>query len=124
MEGARLGAVSLDCSDPQALATFYATLMGEKPGFMSEDFAAFKSSGIWLAMHRVDDYRPPQWPDPAAPQQLHLDLAVDDLDAAEQRAVELGATKADVQPAPDRWRVLIDPAGHPFCDSHASAFPD
>jgi predicted enzyme related to lactoylglutathione lyase len=63
------------------------------------------------------------WPDPREPKRIHLDLAVDDLDAAQQRAVELGAKVADPQPAPDRWRVMIDPAGHPFCLSPASAFP-
>ena len=47
--------------------------------------------------------------------QLHLELAVSDLDAQEARIIALGATKAEVQPNPDHWRVLIDPAGHPFC---------
>jgi Glyoxalase-like domain len=64
---------------------------------------------------RVADYQPPTWPDPAVPKQMHLDLAVDDLDAAEAEAIRLGARKPPGQPAPDRWRVLLDPAGHPFC---------
>ena len=120
----RIGAFALDCRDPIALATFYADLLGIEPGFTSENFAAIKTHGIWIAMHRVEDYRPPRWPDPDAPQQAHLDLAVDgDLDAAEARAIELGATKADEQPAQDRWRVLIDPAGHPFCLAPASSYP-
>ena len=63
-------------------------------GFMSADFAAFKSQGLWVSMHRVADYRAPRWPDPASPQQMHLDFTIDDLDEAEQRAVALGATKA------------------------------
>jgi len=46
---------------------------------------------------------------------MHLDLAVDDLDQAEAEALRLGARPAAEQPAPDRWRVLLDPAGHPFC---------
>jgi hypothetical protein len=46
---------------------------------------------------------------------MHLDLAVDDLDEAEAEALRLGAHRAAEQPAPDRWRVLLDPAGHPFC---------
>ena len=120
----RIGAIALDCPDPPALAKFYADLMGAEPGFTSERFAAFKAQGIWITMHRVDDYRPPRWPDPDAPQQAHLDFAVDgDLDTAEGRAIELGATKAGEQPAPDRWRVMIDPAGHPFCLGLASSFP-
>jgi hypothetical protein len=46
---------------------------------------------------------------------MHLDLAVDDLKEAELRATDLGAVRADSQPAPDRYVVLFDPAGHPFC---------
>src|SRR5262249_9098968 len=46
----------------------------------------------------------------------HLDLSAgDELDMPETQVVELGATRAEMQPHPDRWRVLIDPAGHPFC---------
>ena len=124
MAGARLGAIALDCPDPQALARFYAALLDVEPGFMSEDFAAFKAQGLWISMHRVAEYQPPRWPDPAAPQQMHLDFAVDDLDAAEATAIGIGATRAAEQPAPDRWRVMVDPAGHPFCLSPAAAFPD
>ncbi|MFE4255630.1 VOC family protein [Streptomyces sp. NPDC056910] len=29
--------------------------------------------------------------------------------------LELGASKPDQQPNEDRYRVLADPAGHPFC---------
>jgi hypothetical protein len=46
---------------------------------------------------------------------MHLDLAVENVDEAEAEAVHLGAIRATDQPAPDRWRVLLDPAGHPFC---------
>jgi hypothetical protein len=49
------------------------------------------------------------------PQQFHLDLGVEDLDAAEKLALGLGAVRPDHQPGGDRWRVLLDPAGHPFC---------
>jgi hypothetical protein len=74
-----------------------------------------KAAGIFLTVQRVADHRPPDWPDGAIPKQLHLELAVDDLEGAEGKAIELGALKAPDQPAPDRWRVLFDPAGHPFC---------
>ena len=46
--------------------------------------------------------------------QLHLDLQVTDLEGAAQDAVALGATMAEFQPQED-VRVLLDPAGHPFC---------
>jgi hypothetical protein len=49
------------------------------------------------------------------PQQFHLDLRADDLDATEALALELGAAKPAHQPGEERWRVLLDPAGHPFC---------
>jgi hypothetical protein len=64
---------------------------------------------------RVAGYRAPTWPDETIPKQMHIDLAVDDLDGAEEEAIRLGAHRVEDQPAPDRWRVLLDPAGHPFC---------
>ena len=58
----------------------------------------------------------PVWPaGPGDPQmQLHLDLQVTDLEGAAQDAAALGATMAEFQPQED-VRVLLDPAGHPFC---------
>ncbi|MEW1748979.1 VOC family protein [Streptomyces angustmyceticus] len=56
-----------------------------------------------------------RWPDHAAPQHIHLDFAFDDLDEAEALLLGLGAVKPDHQPGGDRWRVFLDPAGHPFC---------
>jgi len=111
----RLGSVSLDCPEPPALAAFYARLLGVDVAFDSEDFSALQLGGLWLSMQRVADYKPPTWPETATPQQIHLDFAVDDLDGGEQTAIAAGASKAVDQPSPDRWRVMLDPAGHPFC---------
>jgi predicted enzyme related to lactoylglutathione lyase len=111
----RLGSVSLDCPDPQDLAAFYARLIGVDVTFDSEAFCAIQLGEVWLSMQRVDEYTPPTWPDPTVPQQTHLDFAVDDLDSAEDVALKAGAKLADEQPSPDRWRVFVDPAGHPFC---------
>lgn len=115
MTTVRLGAVSLDAADPRPLADFYSRLLGAETVFESEDFIALKTAGMHLTVQRVAGHRPPDWPDGAIPKQLHLELAVDDLERAEAKALELGAHKAPEQPAPDRWRVLFDPAGHPFC---------
>jgi hypothetical protein len=112
---ARLASIALDCSDPAALAQFWAELVGGEVAFTSDDFCAVKTGQGWLATVRIAEYQQPTWPDAAVPKQMHLDLAVDDLDAAEAEAVRLGATLSALQPAPDRWRVLLDPAGHPFC---------
>jgi Glyoxalase-like domain len=112
---ARLASTALDCSDPAALAAFWAELIGGEIAFTSEEFCAVKTDRGWLATVRVADHEPPTWPDPSIPKQMHLDLAVDDLEAAQAEAVRLGAQLPPSQPAPDRWRVLLDPAGHPFC---------
>ncbi|MER5311425.1 VOC family protein [Streptomyces sp. NPDC002773] len=114
-----LTAVNLDCPDPLALARFYAKATGlslhERSG---DDFAGLVGDhGLVIGFQRVADHRPPTWPDGEVPQQLHLDFAVDDLDEAVARLVEWGATVPADQPRPDLWRVVLDPAGHPFCVS-------
>jgi hypothetical protein len=115
MATACLGSIALDCASPSALATFWAELLGGEIAFTSETFVAVKTDHVWLAAVQVEDYRTPTWPDGDTPKQMHLDLAVDDLDQSEAEAVQLGAVRAADQPAPDRYRVLLDPAGHPFC---------
>ncbi len=112
---ARLGSVAFDCADPLALGTFWAELIGGEVAFTSDEFVAVKTDRCWLAAIRVPDYEPPTWPGGDLPKQMHLDLAVDDLDAAEAEAIRLGARRTETQPTPERWRVLLDPAGHPFC---------
>ena len=111
----RLAAVALDTDDPRGLAEFYRRLAGLGVLYESEDFVTLKGAAVLLNMHRVTDHRPPDWPSGPVPKQLHLDFAVEDLKSAQEAAVALGARVAQVQPSPERWRVLIDPAGHPFC---------
>ncbi|HVA53453.1 MAG TPA: VOC family protein [Acidimicrobiales bacterium] len=111
----KLGSVSLDCADPKALASFWADLLGGAIAYTSDDFVAVRLDQLWLSTVRVGDYQAPDWPDGSPPQQIHLDLAVDDLDEAELRALSLGARKTEHQPSPDTFRVMLDPAGHPFC---------
>ena len=111
----RLGAISLDCADPPALADFYRQMLDLEEMFSTPDFVALKGAAVLLTFQRVADHRRPDWPDGPVPKQIHLELAAADLDSEEARIVGLGATKATVQPQPDNWRVLIDPAGHPFC---------
>jgi hypothetical protein len=69
--------------------------------------------GVQLAPHHV----PPDWPD-GAPQQIHLDLWVDDPTAAHELVMGLGAKvlkEAEDGSSPDTFQVYADPAGHPFC---------
>jgi len=64
-------------------------------------------------VQQVEHYTAPRWPDPAYPQQIHLDVTVPDVDAAERAALDIGATRLDG--AGPNWRVYADPAGKPFC---------
>jgi predicted enzyme related to lactoylglutathione lyase len=112
---ARLNAVVLDCPDARKLAAFYGEITGWRVEYDEPEWVTLASdSGPRLCFQEVVEYTPPAWPDPAAPQQLHLDFAVEDLDEAEQRVVALGATLLTPQPG-DSWRIFADPAGHPFC---------
>ncbi|GAA2794506.1 VOC family protein [Kitasatospora paracochleata] len=121
----KLTAITLDCADPEALAAFYRQATGYELHPRSDgDFAGLtREDGLFIGFQRVDEYRPPQWPGQTAAQQLHLDFAVDDLDEAEAGLLELGAAKPKDQPGGDRWRVLVDPAGHPFCLTRSRPVP-
>ena len=111
---ARYPSLVLDCPDPAALAEFYGTLLDWKiesrPGW-AEVRADY---GQCICFQQVDDYTPPRWPSQEAPQQMHLDVVVDDLDEAEAEVVRLGATRHELQPGTS-FRVFLVPAGQPFC---------
>jgi len=102
------------CPDPRALASFYAELLGIR--IIREDWwviAKDESSFPRLAFgDGPSDYRPPRWPDPDHPQQLHLDIPVYNPEAAEELALGLGATRLQDK---GEYRSYADPAGHPFC---------
>lgn len=108
----RVAAVSLDCGDHEELARFYTDLLAGTLLWTHEKSAAVESGGVVLVLQRIADYQPPAWPGTSI---VHLDLTGDaQIGELERHAVALGARP--VQPQPDsRWRVLLDPAGHPFC---------
>ena len=118
----KLYASTLDCKDPHELAKFYAKLLHWEIPYHDEEYAIAGAPGAnqgaypGISFQRNPDYIPPVWPEqPEAQQQMaHLDFAVNDLDKAVQYAVHCGATIADEQFSDD-WKVLFDPAGHPFC---------
>ncbi|MCL2552929.1 MAG: VOC family protein [Actinomycetia bacterium] len=113
----KLTAITLDCADPLALAAFYQQATGLAPHPKSDaEFAGVTcEDGLFLGFQRVEGYRPPRWPGQEVPQQLHLCFDAADLDEAEAELLALGAGRPDEQPDEARWRVLTDPAGHPFC---------
>lgn len=113
---AKLGVVVLDCPDPLALARFYAALLGGTPEPDGDGWINLKGhEGTPLAFQEAPGHVPPKWPAPDGSQQFHLDLTVDDMDAAEREVLALGATVLDAADRGRSWRVYADPAGHPFC---------
>jgi predicted enzyme related to lactoylglutathione lyase len=111
---ASLAMVNLDCADPPALATFYSQVLGWDVTHSEAEYAMVSDGSTSIGFGKVPGYTAPGWPDEAAPKRYHLDFYVDDLDQGEELALGLGATKPAEQPNPQRWRVLIDPSGHPF----------
>jgi len=112
----RLEKTVIDCPDPRALAQFYCQVLGMQ---VNEDTDRWVVIGAQtglrqLAFQRVDVWVPPRWPDPAYPQQLHLDIRVGDADQAEHELLALGATRIHGR-RQTGFRMFTDPVGHPFC---------
>lgn len=113
-----LATVVLDCRDAKALANFYRRLLGWEVAYTEDDWVLLRNpnGGTGLSFQSEPWYEPPVWPEqeghPA--KMLHVDLWVDDLSDATEHAIAAGAALAEFQPQDD-VRVLLDPAGHPFC---------
>ncbi|MGW1348677.1 VOC family protein [Streptomyces sp. NPDC002409] len=109
---------TVEAPDPGASARFYAGLLDwrvghEEPG---TSVVAASPEGPFLVFQRADGYRAPVWPPVDGEQRpmMHFDFQVGDLDSAVAATVALGATVAEHQPQ-ENVRVLLDPAGRPFC---------
>ncbi len=123
----KLDLIILDCPDARALAVFYGGVLGwTMEDGADHDWATLAPPGggispenpdgrAALAFQRIDDWVAPTWPGGAHPQQVHLDLCTPDQDATEELVLALGASKHHHQPNHERFRVFVDPAGHPFC---------
>jgi predicted enzyme related to lactoylglutathione lyase len=111
---ARFPSIVIDCPDPAALAAFYSAMLDWKVEVRPNWAEVRAEYGQCITFHQVQGYTPPRWPGQEVPQQMHLDVIVDDLDTAEAEVIALGATKHEHQPSTS-FRVFLDPAGHPFC---------
>ncbi|WP_448317240.1 VOC family protein [Streptomyces sp. CO7] len=113
-----LSATTLDAPDVRELARFYRELLGWSTRREESDWIelAAPGGGAALSFQTESRFTRPVWPAGPSDQQMmmHLDIEVEDLPSAVDRALALGAKEADFQPQDD-VRVLIDPAGHPFC---------
>lgn len=108
----RLHHLIFDCVDPAASGRFWSAVLGLPVTYSDPDFVVVSvdATTSGLAFQRAPDHRAPTWPDPAVPQQAHLDVMVDDLAVAGEAVLGLGARRL-----PGGEDVFADPAGHPFC---------
>lgn len=124
----KLDLVVIDCPNALELAQFYAEVLGwSLEEGADQDWAnlAHPDGGIspakpdgrtTLAFQRIPDFAAVTWPGGEHPQQFHLDLACEDIEAAEPAVLAAGATRHEHQPSDDgNFVVYLDPAGHPFC---------
>jgi len=112
---ARFDLVVIDTPQPLRLAEFYCDLLGWRIVREEDDWVTIRgdSAEYGMGFQLAPDLVPPTWPDPAVPQQSHLDVTVDDLDEGEAKVLAIGARPTGVAAA--GFRAYLDPSGHPFC---------
>lgn len=107
-----LDEIVFDCADPVALSDFWhAVLGGAQPTHRSADWSFFDSAGgLRIAFQRVPEGK-------SAKNRVHLDVAVEDVPAAAQEAVTLGAALSGAlhSDAVGTFQVLLDPEGNEWC---------
>lgn len=111
--------VVFDAADIAAESRFWAGVLGGTLDDARDDWPRVLVDGEpRVAVQLAPDHVPPDWPDGEPPQQLHLDLWVEDIAAAHEHVMSLGArllAEAHGGEGPDDFQVYADPAGHPFC---------
>ena len=108
--------VMIDCPKPGRIREFYAQLTGWDQGF--HPATVIPENRIILCFMEADfEYIPPVWPEEPGKQQkqMHFNFQVDDLPAAVEEAIRLGAAKAAAQYGGAQFVTMIDTEGHPFC---------
>lgn len=113
---------TLDCKNPYKLAKFYAELLNWDIAYHTEEWACISPPGTsqgeypCILFQQNLEYIPPVWPAKTAIQQqmAHIDFAVNNLEKSVEYAIKCGATLANDQ-FDNTWKVMFDPAGHPFC---------
>ncbi len=117
--------VVFDASDIEAESSFWAGLLGGEV-HRDGDWHSIVVDGEWvMGVQLAPGHVRPHWPttnEQQQQQQVHLDLHVDDLEAAGRRAVELGGRQVQAPMRPgdnpdgdEMFAVYASPAGHPFC---------
>jgi catechol 2,3-dioxygenase-like lactoylglutathione lyase family enzyme len=127
----QLAGVCLDCADAEEMARFYCDVLGWEITARDEPDTRVGGSGwiaiadpagggVQLSFQAEEWYEPPVWPEERSrpSKMMHFEIAVDDVDAAVERVVAAGGRVAPNQPADrdaTKLRIMLDPAGHPFC---------
>ena len=114
----KLTQLILECDNAEQLARFWQEVLALPEPEGDSNWLTLRWEPVGrFSFHRVAGYRPPAWPGEHGEQQVHLDLIVDDLHAANLAVEKAGARPlTDVlDPGPKAWRIYADPAGHPFC---------
>jgi predicted enzyme related to lactoylglutathione lyase len=112
-----LGWIQIDCPDPEGLASFWAEVLGvsiasrlgDPPQFVN--LAAVSAGAPQVCFQRVPEHK-------TAKNRLHLDIAVDDVEVATARIVDLGGRRRDDHDFREHgyaWRRMADPEGNEFC---------
>jgi len=109
--------VVFDAADLDVESRFWAGVLGGTVNADDDWHTVLVDGEPRMAVQLAPDHAPPEWPD-GNPQQIHLDLWVDDIDSAHTHVMTLGARllkEAEENDEPDTFQVYADPAGHPFC---------
>jgi predicted enzyme related to lactoylglutathione lyase len=109
--------VVFDAADLGAESSFWAGVIGGTVDAEDDWHMVLVDGAPRIGVQLAPDHVRPEWPD-GTPQQIHLDLWVEDAAASHDLVTSLGATvlkEVEDGDAPDAYRVYADPAGHPFC---------
>jgi hypothetical protein len=110
--------VVFDAADLAAESSFWAGVLGGTVSVDDDWHMVLVDGAPRVGVQLAPNHVPPDWPDGSPPQQIHLDLWVDDFEAAHEHVMTLGARvlkPAQYIAADDNYQVYADPAGHPFC---------
>jgi predicted enzyme related to lactoylglutathione lyase len=113
-----IGDITIDCSNSKRAREFYANLMGWERIVAFNCLAVKTDTAMTILFMETDiPYVPPIWPEEPGEQQkqMHFDFTVDDMQAAVEKAIRLGAVKATVQYDGIGCITMLDTEGHPFC---------
>jgi predicted enzyme related to lactoylglutathione lyase len=109
---ARVGAIMIDCRDPDRLAHFWGAITNTTPEFVHPDYifmTKLPGNHVRLAFQRVPEEK-------VVKNRVHLDVGYPDLDAFAARVVDLGGSVGERhEMAGTPWIVLADPEGNEFC---------